>query len=358
MVATALIASTPNPTASAAILTHTTTPFVTAYNWTYSGGFGSKYNNPGTLPAGNGRNGLAANRSRSVVAVGFAGTPYVNAYPWDKNSGWGTKYSDMASPPGISTANTNGLSFSPDEKAICVAANNNSPYVWAYPWSNASGWGTRFSNPTTASPNDVRHCVFSPDSKYILLTGGTIPRTGIWNFNTTSGWDTKLTAPGTLPASVANQACWSKSGDTIIMALDSSPYLYAYKFSAGAWGTKYADPTSALPSQYGTGCTFNSIDTVAFVTGQLSSTSPQISAFKFTKSGGFGTKFANPSTIQTNNSAGMCSLTPDDSAFIAPLGSTPFVMAYKWNNNTGWGTKYSNPGSLPAGGGPFKAIFV
>lgn len=360
MITASLIASTPNPIAMAAILTHNTSPYVTAYNWSYANGFGSKYSNPGTLPAGGGKNGLTYNRSRSAVAVGFAGSPWVNVYPWNRNSGWGSKYSDPNTLPDISTSNTNGLSFSNDEKALCVAANNNSPYVWAYPWSNSTGWGAKFANPGTLPPSDIRNCVFHPYSQHILLTGGTAPRAGIWNFNTGTGWGTKLTAPATLPASVANQAAWGPTGEYVAMALDSSPYLYAYPFTpSGGWGTKYTDPTSALPSQYGAGCAFNSIGSVVFVSGNLSNaTQPQISAFRFTKASGFGTKFANPSTITTSNATNMISVAPDDSAFVMPLGGTPYIAAYKWNNNTGWGTKYSNPASLPAGGGPFKAIYV
>jgi hypothetical protein len=75
---------------------HGTTPFVSAYPWSVSG-FGTKFADPTTLPAGAGR-GVAFSPLSDAIAVSHSTTPFVTAYPWS-TSGFGTKYTNPATLP-------------------------------------------------------------------------------------------------------------------------------------------------------------------------------------------------------------------------------------------------------------------
>ena len=77
-------------------VSHTTSPYVSVYAW--SAGFGTKYANPATAVADNGR-GIRFKRDGSAIVIGSNLTPFIQAYPWSA-SGFGTKYANPATLPG------------------------------------------------------------------------------------------------------------------------------------------------------------------------------------------------------------------------------------------------------------------
>ena len=88
------------------------------------------------------------------LAVATPSTPYVNVYPW--NSGFGTKYSNPSTLP---AGNAYGVAFSPDGADLAVA-HYNSPYISVYPWS--SGFGTKYADPSTLPTGNGWKIAFSP----------------------------------------------------------------------------------------------------------------------------------------------------------------------------------------------------
>ena len=76
---------------------HGTTPFISVYPWSGSG-FGTKFSNPATRPAGEG-NSVAFSVDGDAIAVAHATTPFVSVYPWDVSTGFGTKFSNPATLP-------------------------------------------------------------------------------------------------------------------------------------------------------------------------------------------------------------------------------------------------------------------
>lgn len=66
-------------------------------------------------------------------------------------------------------------------------------------------------------------------------------------------------------------------------------------------------------------------------------------------SSGFGTKYANPTTLPTGTGFGVA-FSPDGSAIAIAHTASPFVSAYPWSGS-GFGTKYANPTTLPTGAG-------
>ena len=75
-------------------------------------------------------------------------------------------------------------------------------------------------------------------------------------------------------------------------------------------------------------------------------TSPYISVYPW--SAGFGTKYANPSTLPTGLGLGVA-FNPTDTAIAVAYDVSPFISVYPWS--TGFGTKYANPATLPTGTG-------
>lgn len=92
---------------------------------------------------------------------------------------------------------------------------------------------------------------------------------------------------------LSNQITAPSESTDIALAHNGFPYITAYPWSNG-FGTKYADP-STLPSATAFGTTFSTIGSSISVAHQ---SSPYITAYPF--SGGFGTKYANPSTLPAN----------------------------------------------------------
>ena len=88
-------------------MAHGTTPFITAYPWNVSTGFGTKYTNPATLPAGAG-NDVAFNPAGDTIAVAHDTSPFISAYPWNAGTGFGAKYTNPATLP---TGAGNGVAF-------------------------------------------------------------------------------------------------------------------------------------------------------------------------------------------------------------------------------------------------------
>ncbi len=116
-----------------------------AYEWSGTGSnadFGSTY----TQPSGQQENAWSMNWNRAgdLVAVGHVNSPYVHIWPWTDASGFGTPFSDPSSTP---TGTILGLEFSPDDNYICVAGGG-SPYVHAYAVTG-SAFGTKVANPST-----------------------------------------------------------------------------------------------------------------------------------------------------------------------------------------------------------------
>ena len=95
------------------------------------------------IPAGSVASGYFVSVN-PVIAVGHNASPYITAYPWS-TSGFGTKYANPATLP----AGANAVAFSPSGNAMALGEYGPfSSYIGAYPWS-ASGFGTRYANPAT-----------------------------------------------------------------------------------------------------------------------------------------------------------------------------------------------------------------
>jgi hypothetical protein len=118
------------------------TPFTAAYSW--SGGFGTKYADPGTLPPDNFWRRPAFTEAGNVVALSGSAV-----YTWS-TSGFGTKF---ANPATAFTDFTVDVAFNRAATMIGVSVGSN-PGVLLYAWSS-SGFGTKFANAPNYNPGQV-----------------------------------------------------------------------------------------------------------------------------------------------------------------------------------------------------------
>ena len=97
---------------------------------------------------------------------------------------------------------------------------------------------------------------------------------------------------------------FNRKGDLLFLANDSyAAKVLVYPWSSG-FGTKYSDPATlpvAGPIYYNAGAMTDIGDAVAMLTG----TSPYVQGYPFSKTTGFGTKYANPTTAFPTPNSGI-----------------------------------------------------
>jgi hypothetical protein len=334
-----------NATPFQVAVAHTTSPFVTAYPWS-SSGFGTKYSNPATLPAGNG-NGVAFSPSGDAIAVAHDTTPFVTAYPWS-SAGFGTKYANPATLP---PSGGNGVAFSGAGDSIAVSSFS-SPYVTAYPWNSSTGFGTKYADPATLPAGFGMGVRFSPAGNAIAVVHFTSPYVTAYPWNSSTGFGVKYADPATTPTGIGSDVAFSPAGNAIAVAHSNSPAVSAYPWnSSTGFGVKYTDPAT-LPAGNGYGVAFSpSGDAIAVA----NSSSPYITAYPWSGSG-FGTKYTDPATLPTGVGNKVAFSALGDAIAVAHQNS-PYVTAYPLSSS-GFGTKYANPVTLPTGNGIGVAFTV
>lgn len=78
-------------------VTSLNSPYLEAYPFDLTTGFGSKYSNPSSLPPGPCYD-LAVSKTNDLVAVSSSSSPYLAVYAWDDDTGFGAKYASGSAP--------------------------------------------------------------------------------------------------------------------------------------------------------------------------------------------------------------------------------------------------------------------
>lgn len=127
------------------------------------------------------------------VATGSSSSPWINAYEWS-TSGFGAKLAD----PSTSVAATAwGLEFHPDGYALAFG---NSSGLQAYHWS-ASGFGAKYTNPASASPGTGNGVAFSPAGTEVIVACSATPWQAAYPWTAVSGFGTKFSDPSSYGSS-------------------------------------------------------------------------------------------------------------------------------------------------------------
>lgn len=294
-------------------------------------GFGTKYADAGST----GNTTTAMDITPSNADAAWARGATIETFPWSFY-GFGTKYSTL-NLTGASAINGIGFSSAGTTLAMATTA---SPYLWAYPFTSGTGYGTKYADPTT-SPAVTSNSIGWRNSTQVAVTQNTSPYIKVWDFTTGTGWGSKYADIVSPAGALVNGAGWDAqfdpTGTYLSVAHAASPYLHTYTWSSGfsIWWTS----PSPLPADTTTSVSWDqSTTSLAFT--ELSTVG--ITAYEWV--GDYGTKYANPTSTTGNYYSG--SFSKDSSAFAAANQMTGFtwgIDAWKFTNGVGFGTKYTNP---------------
>jgi hypothetical protein len=330
---------------------------VNVYAWATASGFGSRYAGGAVTWTHGPTRGLSFNPTNAAIAWAAsqsgAGFETFAAYRWS-NAGFGTRYSNPANFPTfqnvfegdpnvyIQPQSATGVAFTNANNAIATSHFETSPHVVAFGWTDASGFGSKFSDPGTGLTGPGNSVAFTASDNAIAVAHGTAPYVSAYPWSG-SGFGTKFSNPGTQPTGTGRGVAFTAAGDAIAVAHATAPYVSVYPWSGSGFGTKFSDPGTALPSQ----CYSVAFTASGNVIALGHQTTPHVSAYSWSGSG-FGTKFSDPATAGSGNQSSTVDFTPTDDAIALGQNISPFVHAYPWSGS-GFGTKFSNPATLPTG---------
>ena len=228
---------------------------------------------------------------------------------------------------------------------------NLTPFMYVYPWSTVTGFGTKYADPSPLVQNTiVRGIAFNPITNDITLTwaSGATGNNDIAVYSWAAGWGTKYTNAPTISAGASlggrDVSFTSTGADIVQVFADFNPYSAGYPWSAG-FGTQYANPAGVATGGQARSVTFNASNTLI---GTARGSTPYINVWDFTSGVGFGSIYSNPLTLPTGAGQGV-SINKSTGDMALSHSITPFITAYPWSG--GFGTKYANPGTLPTGTG-------
>jgi hypothetical protein len=317
-----------------------------AFRWTSSGGWGSKLSDVGTVP-GQTIYGTAFTPDVNAVIAGSTASPHVHVYGWSNSSGFGTKFANPSSALG---GNCTSMAFNSNGSQLALCRDGTSaPHIRMYRWSN-SGFGTAYTAPSTALGGSVVSLAFSSgnttltsNSLFIGIQGSnTIPRVNAYRVSA-DGWGTRYAAPSSLPGQSPSciQVSPCSVGSTNTVWFGHGTTLRAYDWSySGGWGTSYTTEVAGIGAR-------NSIDLhpLENAIATAASGTPQLEVVGWNYSTKWGTFFANPAQAESGNAFGT-RFSPDGNAIVfghtASTGLSPRLKAYAWSNS-GFGATYSAP---------------
>jgi hypothetical protein len=314
-------------------------PFVNAYPWSDSTGYGSKYADPSTaVPTS--VNGLAFSPLGNAVVASVGSSPYIVAYSFT-SAGFGTKFSNPSTLPG---ANASTIVFAPDASAI-ICIDSTYPHVSAYAWSSA-GFGTKYSNPS-AIPGGPLALAFHPNGNFVFFGSGSSDCV-VYGWSSSTGFGTKYLPPLSI-SGTARDAKFSVTGEAIIIAVGGGVGVEAFHWSSSGFGSKYSAPAS-LPTgtSYISNLAINPTgDYIVLSSSALSGNNPSYQAYPWSDATGYGTKIAGSASVLTGGSTNVA-FSPKGGAVSFGTNGSPYTTTLAWSAGS-FGSAYSNPSTLPTG---------
>lgn len=316
---------------TAFIIGHLNSPFITAWAFNTTNGFGSKFSQPATLPS----TFLTTSTFDENGAVIWTTNNGVYAHAWS-NTGFGTKYADPAIQP---SGFQRGVHIHPSKNAVAVSSTTTG--VSAYPWSSSTGFGTRYALPSPAFGN--MGCRFFPNGNLIAVAHSASPYVGVYNWS--SGFGSRYSNPSTLttrtPSDAGNPIAVSPNNDAILFGLGygTPAEVVGYAWNNG-FSTKYSNAPNAPSAGTFYAIAFSPDNANVFASGSAQT-------YQWSSSTGFGTRYSTPSG--GNNLDGARGTIWTSNFIAAQDTGDPGISVWQWNN--GFGTKYSNPASTNGGAG-------
>jgi hypothetical protein len=226
---------------------------------------------------------------------------------------------------------------SPPSFVALVPQNVNSPEVYQF----SGGFGAKFAAPATDAGALVNSVNFNPARNVLAASQGSSPYTHAWAWSAT-GFGSKFAAPGgATPGFGMDDVTWSPAGTTVLSAgTAGTNSLNAYNWSGG-FGTRYANPSNFNTGVYGK-IGWGPASNFVLIPGgngfQYSA------AYNF--SSGWGTKLGEVYSFSSNTTA--MQFNPAGNVVFTVSSSSPRLFAHSWS--AGWGSKFADPASLPPDG--------
>jgi len=304
---------------------------MSVYSWS-STGFGSLIRILGSgVSTQSGGHNFAISPSGAAVVCSNDNFPYIQA-----STLAGTRYADPSSAtPGA----TRNVAFSPSGKAVATVHSYASPYATAYAWNDATGFGTKYSSSPGGIPAAVFDLAFSPTGGAIAITCYDSPSVRVFAWSDVTGFGAQYADPSSLSLRTITSVTFNPTGNVIVLG-DAYGRISAYAWSdATGFGARYTDPSS-VPSQINS-LQFNSAGNAIAAAHYYS---PHVTVWAWNNNTGFGTKYADPSTPVSSTavvSSGAAFNLTDD-AIVVGFNVSPYIAAYAWSNATGFGTRYTD----------------
>lgn len=223
--------------------------------------------------------------SGQTIVAGNASTD-VFAVPVDAAGNFGTAYSAPASGP--SNTIIENIFFAADGTAVLAAVTNgfSTGGLDAWAFTEGSGWGSKFSAPSTGVTGWVHGAAKHPTSDAVVVLSSRGPEVAAWAFNTTTGWGAQIDTTANPLTSAAQQCVFSPSGNFVaLISNDTSPSggqdnLVVFPWSSG-FGTALTLPATTPDGGYGvTWGSVTATDDIIIVTHNQTSQNG-VAAYKF-----------------------------------------------------------------------------
>lgn len=299
-----------------------TSPYVGVWRFAAVSGWGAKLSDPSTAFTNGQTMAVRWHPNGNWLFVSSSVTPFLACYAFDKVNGIiGTRSTDLSGGALPTATPIKSIDISPDGLTVLVSGQA-TPYVEAWAFNPATGaWGSKYSAPATLPTGLGYQAKFSLTGLQVVVGHTTAPNVTAYPWTNASGFGTKFADPATAPSTTVQGLDFG--GDSLILALSGTPYIYGYPWSASGFGTKYTDPAT-LPGGGANALAFNRLGThVVCSTG----VSPYLDGYPVTPSG-FGTKIAAPTSTPANTAGGIAwAANADGEVLIASLGAGPYAYA-------------------------------
>jgi hypothetical protein len=182
-------------------------------------------------------NGVAINTADSAI-FGSGSSPSLEAKAWSNTVPYvGTAFS---APAGNTGAGNQGVAINSTDNVVAIATNSGKN-VYAYAWSNSSGWGTKYTDTTTNQSSFGRSVTFSPSGN--TLWAHTDAAAYQFAFTVGSGFGTRTDSG----VGTGGMARFNTAGDVFAFARYSVGFK-VYPWNGTALGTQYAGGTVSAAS--------------------------------------------------------------------------------------------------------------
>jgi hypothetical protein len=216
-----------------------------------------------------------------------------------------------------------------------------------YKWSS-NGFGAAYTT-TSVSNTDVS---FSPNNKYVASAVSSNLSSSAFPWSSSNGLGTAFTPPVTTLSGSPNGVCYTRTSSSILYSHSATPGAAAYPWSSSGWGTKWANPATAVTTGYG----ISASPVGNYIAYGGPSVSTFINAYNFTDISGFGSRIANPATIPSGRGL-KTTFSPSGNDIALGVGSfVGEITAYQWSAGA-YGTKYVSTSGVPVGCNTIWAAF-